>query len=84
MNELFTAVEAKNHVAELRKGLNGVYNLDLYKLLDNMDAMVTDLSKLEVKHRRNNKAGSLMKQREKITQAIDYFNKMLLMYKLMY
>lgn len=59
------------------------YNPDLKHLLDNLESMITTLSQLEVKHKRNPQAGPLTSQREKVSQAIDYYNKMFMIHKIM-
>lgn len=59
------------------------YNLDLYRMLDNIENMVRSLSQMEVIARRVHKYPPAEEHLEKINKAIDHFEKLLLMAKLM-
>lgn len=54
------------------------YNLDLVKMLHNIDSMVTKLSQLEVEARRTHKTQIVNDQLQKINDAIDRLEKLLL------
>lgn len=58
------------------------YNPDLYKVLKNIDSMITELSKLEVQGRNSNRSNAISKQLENIKKSMDYLEKMLLILKL--
>ena len=58
------------------------YNSDLYKVLKNIDSMITELSKLEVQGRNSNRSNAISKQLENIKKSMDYLEKMLLILKL--
>lgn len=58
------------------------YNPDLYKVLKNIDSMITELSKLEVLGRNSNRSNAISKQLENIKKSMDYLEKMLLILKL--
>jgi hypothetical protein len=69
---------------DLLMQLNAInYNPDLRLMLKNINGMVTELSKLEVSARRLNKDTYTKDQVEKINQAIDHLEKLILMAKLM-
>ena len=59
------------------------YNPDLRKMLKNIDAMVTDLSKMEVEARRIHSMTLTKPKVDKINKSIDHLEKLLLMAKLM-
>jgi hypothetical protein len=59
------------------------YNSDLYKMLKNISSMVDELNKLEVEARRRNKPGLIVDDVEKINQAINHLEKLILIAKLM-
>jgi len=69
---------------KLRIELDSVgYNPDLRKMLENITAMVTALSKLEVEARRIKRYTYTEELVLKINQAIDHLEKLVLMAKLM-
>ncbi len=69
---------------DLLMQLNAInYNPDLRLMLKNITGMVTELSKLEVSARRINKDTYTKDHVEKINQAIDHLEKLILMAKLM-
>jgi hypothetical protein len=69
---------------ELKRELDSVgYNPDLKKMYTNIATMVTELSKMEVSARRLNKDTYTQPQVDKINQAIDHLEKLILMAKLM-
>ncbi len=69
---------------DLKSQLNSVgYNPDLHKFYNNINLMVTELSKLEVSFRRTQKYEILDNKVEQINNAIDRLEKLVLMAKLM-
>lgn len=58
------------------------FNPDLHKLFFNIQSMVTELSKIEVELKRTRNTRRFEEQLEKINQAIDYLEKLVLMAKL--
>jgi hypothetical protein len=69
---------------DLKSQLNSVgYNPDLRKFYNNINLMVTELSKLEVSFRRTQKSEILDNKVEQINSAIDRLEKLVLMAKLM-
>lgn len=59
------------------------YNPDLSKMYQNIDKMVTELSKLEVSFRRINKCEILEDRVSRINNAINHLEKLILVAKLM-
>ena len=59
------------------------YNPDLYKMLNNIDDMVQELSRKEVDARRIRKPEYTKEQVDKINKAIDQFEKLLIIASLM-
>lgn len=59
------------------------YNPDLYKMLNNIDDMVQELSKSEVEARRLHKPEYTKQKVDAINDAIDHFEKLLIIAKLM-
>lgn len=59
------------------------YNPDLYKMLNNIDDMVDELSKAEVEARRIRKLSYTKEKVDSINNAIDHFEKLLIIAKLM-
>lgn len=79
-----TAIAWQNKLEDLRRSLrSSTYNPDLYKLLKNIQDMITELSKLEVQARQNGSDQKCIAQNEKIKQTVDYLEKLILMLKLM-
>lgn len=69
---------------DLKRELDTIgYNPDLRKMYNNISSMVTELSKMEVSARRLNKDSYTQPQVDKINQAIDHLEKLILMAKLM-
>jgi hypothetical protein len=60
------------------------YNPDLAKMLKNIDVMVDDLSKSEVEARRTHVQHYAKVKLDKVNNAIDHLEKLLLIAKLMY
>jgi hypothetical protein len=74
-----TALEWPDIRSDIRARLAKIaYNHDLYKMLSNVDTMVTELSKAEVTARQRKNDAILTKQIEDINSAIHYIDKMLL------
>jgi glutamine synthetase type III len=70
--------------SELRRQIGQLpYNPDLWKMLNNLDYMVTDLSKAEVEARRYHKLEYTKPKVDAINQAIDHLEKLLLIAHLM-
>ena len=79
-----TALDWQQVSMQIRKDLNSIgYNPDLKKLFDNIQLMVTELSKLEVNGRRIRSTDYAQSQVEKINKAIDHLEKLILMGLLM-
>jgi len=69
---------------ELVRQLKAIdYNPDLKRLYKNIDSMVTELSKLEVSCRRNGRYNFLTDRVEKINNAINHLEKLILIAQLM-
>lgn len=84
MREFKNAIEASKIVDELRAQLHTInFNSDLRKYLRNIEAQVTQLSKAEVIARRNNSDGYMSISHQKLTDSINYLEKMILLAKLM-
>lgn len=56
-----------------------VYNPDFFKMLHNIDHMVTQLSRLGVEHKRNPEHWALVEQLEKINNTINLVEKYILL-----
>ena len=70
--------------AELSSQLSSVgYNPDLYKMLTNINLMVTELSKLEVEARRSKSTRVTQEKVVDINKAINHLEKLMLMAMLM-
>ena len=79
-----TALDWQEVSMQIRRDLNSIgYNPDLKKLFDNIQLMVTELSKLEVNGRRLRTINYTQSQVEKINKAIDHLEKLILMGLLM-
>ena len=79
-----TALDWQQVSIQISKDLNSIgYNPDLKKMFNNIQLMVTELSKLEVNGRRLRAANYTQKQVEKINNAIDHLEKLILMGLLM-
>jgi hypothetical protein len=69
---------------DLRTQLGTIgYNPDLRKMFKNIDAMVSELSKLEVSFRRSQKYSMLDEKVAEINKAINHLEKLILIGKLM-
>jgi hypothetical protein len=69
---------------ELSRQLKTIdYNSDLKRLYKNIDGMITELSKLEVSVRRNGRYNFLTDRIEKINNAINHLEKLILIAQLM-
>ena len=79
-----TALDWQEVSNQIRKDLNSIgYNPDLQKMFNNIQLMVTELSKLEVNGRRLRTTNYTQSQVEKINKAIDHLEKLILMGLLM-
>jgi hypothetical protein len=79
-----TALDWQEVSAQIRRDLDRVgYNPDLKKMFNNIQLMVTELSKLEVNGRRIRSTTYTQDQVEKINKAIDHLEKLILMGLLM-
>lgn len=79
-----SALSHRQKCVFLDKELRSIrFNMDLFKMLRNIEKMVTELSKLEVQCRHHTKHYQLTKPSEKIAQSIDHLEKLILMAKLM-
>jgi hypothetical protein len=79
-----TALDWQEVSMQLRKDLDDIgYNPDLKKMFNNIQLMVTELSKLEVNGRRLRTTNFTKDILEKINKAIDHLEKLILMGLLM-
>lgn len=79
-----TALDWQEASIQISKDLNRLgYNPDLRKMFNNLQLMVTELSKLEVNGRRLKTNNFTQTQVEKINKAIDHLEKLILMGLLM-
>lgn len=82
--EFNTALEASNIVTDLRKQLNRLpYNADLFKLLNNINEMNKELSRLEVEMRQTRKSYKFDAHKEDMVNAIKHLEHLILMATLM-
>ena len=79
-----TALDWQHVSDRLKTDLDRIgYNPDLKKMYNNIQLMVTELSKLEVHGRRLRATDFTQKEVEKINKAIDHLEKLILMGLLM-
>ena len=79
-----TALDWQEASIQISKDLNRIgYNPDLRKMFNNLQLMVTELSKLEVNGRRLKTNNFTQTQVDKINKAIDHLEKLILMGLLM-
>ena len=79
-----TALDWQEVSAQIRRDLDRVgYNPDLKKMFNNIQLMVTELSKLEVNGRRLRTSNFTQELVDKINKAIDHLEKLILMGLLM-
>ena len=79
-----TALDWQEASIQISKDLNIIgYNPDLRKMFNNLQLMVTELSKLEVNGRRLKTNNFTQTQVDKINKAIDHLEKLILMGLLM-
>jgi hypothetical protein len=79
-----TALDWQEVSMQISKDLNSIgYNPDLKKMFNNIQLMITELSKLEVNGRRIRSTDYTQNQVEKINKAIDHLEKLILMGLLM-
>ena len=79
-----TALDWQEVSIQMSKDLNSIgYNPDLKKMFNNIQLMITELSKLEVNGRRIRSTNYTQNQVEKINKAIDHLEKLILMGLLM-
>jgi hypothetical protein len=79
-----TALDWQEVSSQIRKDLNSIgYNPDLQKMFNNIQLMVTELSKLEVNGRRLRTTNFTQELVGKINKAIDHLEKLILMGLLM-
>jgi hypothetical protein len=82
--EIQTALDWNKVSTDLHSQLRSVgYNPDLKKMFDNIDNMVKELSKAEVRIRRSGNAFRLNDQLDQINKSIKHLEHYLLMAKLM-
>lgn len=82
--EIKQATDWQTVSTKIRRELNDIkYNPDLYKMLKNIDAMVTEVSKLEVTYRRTTTRTALTEKLADTNKAITHLEKLILMAKLM-
>jgi hypothetical protein len=82
--QIQTSLDWHDAQTELRARLGNVpYNPDLWRMLVNIGNMVTSLSQVEVEARRKNLAHITEPKVLAINQAIDHFEKLLLIAELM-
>ena len=83
MREFTTAVEASAIIHDLIGNAQRLpYNKDIYKLINNLRDLLNDLSKAEVMARQQNNPNWIKTPHTKLAQAIDYTEKMILLYQL--
>jgi hypothetical protein len=79
-----TALDWQEVSMQIRRDLDSIgYNPDLRKMYNNIQLMITELSKLEVNGRRIRSTDYTHSQVEKINKAIDHLEKLILMGLLM-
>jgi hypothetical protein len=79
-----TALDWQEVSIQISKDLNSIgYNPDLKKMFNNIQLMVTELSKLEVNGRRLRTTNFTQELVDKINKAIDHLEKLILMGLLM-
>ena len=79
-----TSLDWQDVSAKLSIDLHSIgYNPDLQKMFNNLQLMVTELSKLEVNGRRIRSTDFTQKEVDKINKAIDHLEKLILMGLLM-
>lgn len=84
MNRFEDSVEAMEIVRDLYSQLKTIdFNPDLKRYVENLEKMASELSSLEVDARRTGNARKVREYREKLQEAITYFENMLLIAKLM-
>jgi hypothetical protein len=82
--EVNTAIEARQVCDNLRKELSKLrYNPDLRKMLDNIEGMVSNISKIEVECRRLRSATKLEVPLKKFNESVLHLEQLLLIAKLM-
>jgi hypothetical protein len=82
--EIKQATDWQTVSTKIRRELTEIkYNPDLYKMLKNIDAMVTEISKLEVIYRRTISRPALDAKLADANKAISHLEKLILMSKLM-
>jgi hypothetical protein len=82
--QIQTALDWQEVSSKIHSDLHRLgYNPDLQKMFSNVQLMVTELSKLEVNGRRLKSNTFTKNQVEKINQAIDHLEKLILMGLLM-
>lgn len=82
--EFNTAIEARDIIIDLRKQLNRLpYNADLFKLLNNIADMNSQLSRLEVEMRQTRKSHKFNAYKESMVKAIKHLEHLILMATLM-
>jgi polyhydroxyalkanoate synthesis regulator phasin len=78
-----TAVEARKIVDDFHRQLKSLkHGDDLKKMANNLDQLVSDLSKAEVLARTNRNPRYSDKPKQDLAAAIDYMDKMMLMLRL--
>ena len=78
-----TAIEASRYVDELRNQIRSLnYNKDLHKYLANLNYLVAELGSAEVKARQSHKFSITEEPREKLSKAVDYLEKLIIIARL--
>ena len=78
-----TALEAADVIDDIRYQLKTInYNKDLYKFLRNVEGLLSILGNAEVKARQSHKPSLVLEPRDKLANAIDYLEKMIIIAKL--
>lgn len=84
MNAIETALDWNEVSARLLKDLKDVdFNLDLRKMYNNIESMVTELSKMEVNARRVQRYSFVESRVNEINKSIDHLDKLILIARLM-
>jgi hypothetical protein len=85
MNTFTDTAEARNAVEKLRIELYRMpYNADLRRVLNNLDSMVSEMSKFEVEARRTHCYDRVVAAGDKVFKAHSYLQHVMLMARLVY
>ena len=79
-----SALTYRTECEQIRKNLATIrFNMDLFKMLRNIEKMVSELGKLEADCRHQTKQYKLEDPSNRIAKSIDHLEKLILMAKLM-